>query len=1163
MSSHFENEITIEDVVDSFSARLENGERPSIEEYKKRYPYLTERIDAVLPALVVLQNVDSDPSDRKLAVDDSIPEVLGDYRIIQEVGRGGMGIVFEAQHSTMRRRVALKVLPKSSAEKPNYLRRFLTEARSAGQLHHTNIVPVFEVGESEGLNYYSMQFIHGDNLDHVIDDIRKLRRESRDNGTLQTTGPKRHYQPKHHSERSQSIALEMIHGDNSQGDNTPTSTISTGHNEKNVDAAVTPTVQRDQNRHSVFAGTTGTTNHKTRNQYHNRVAAVGVQVAEALAHAHEHGVLHRDVKPANLILDTDGNVWITDFGLAKLDTHDLTQTGDIIGTLRYMAPERFAGEADPRSDIYSLGLTLYELSTLKCAFENDRGTLVQDVANSSSVISPRKIDESIPADLETIILKSIEPQPERRYQTAQEMVEDLELFLADRPIRARRATWAEKCWRVCRRNPIASSLAACLALLLVIITAGSIEFARSEALNRKESQKNLFYSKLDQAKMRRYSGLPGQRFEALQAIQDAVKLLPVMDFESDAIRETEFLLRSEVLAATTLTDVQRQWSHDFETGWGQRMRFAIDITGKYFAEGHDEGKIRIRNISDKKTVLELPGGRDKDPPWAMNFSPNGRYLLTRYHQPNVHNEFLTIVWDLENNGEQAYVTKYTRSMCFSKDGLYVGLTYDDRAEVVRLEDGQVVKTIYPEFAAFGNAWQIRLGENLNQVAISQRGSGFVEFWDISRDPYLKQIVECENSVFCMDWDSKRRIFVVGSHRGTLDYWIGNLSEDPHTIQLHQNTIHRIHLHPNHELVATSAWDATTRFTDLVAGKEVLSVEDHVLGYNGFCTNGRLGMRDESNNIDVWHVALPMVQIYSAPEQAGGFTCCIHPRYNNIIGRTIGDDIEFWDIDRRILLARIEGVRVKEMLFSSAGDYFLTSGVSGLCQWNVASDGSYLNLDQHKILIDKSTVGLELSKSNEWLLVGVGSYPTMVDLETGEVIRRFGRHGNLSQVQLTSDDRFALSGTWHGKGVKVWDVATGECVQTVNEEISSAAPVPHPNDPNKFFVGRNHNTEFSINPDEREPSVYLRRKLKYDGTLHLLNDAKNMVVQTNSYNMVLLDTETQQELVKIVSVGQSRVVDKCVSNDGNTMVLACFDSLQVIDLEKLQSQLSALGLDWSD
>ena len=555
--NQFENEITIEEIVDSFSMRLERGERPSIEEYKQKHPGLADRIEAVLSALVVLENVDSDRGQRKLAVDDSIPEVLGDYQIIQEIGRGGMGIVFEAQHATMRRRVALKVLPKSSADKPNYLQRFLTEARSAGQLHHTNIVPVFEVGESDGLHYYSMQFIHGDNLDHIIEDIIRLREKSSGGGRRQSDNGNRHIRPAVLAQRSQAIAREMVHGvaPGTGGDSgsrvvgnhrhrTESSQTTIPRMMVNGIASSPPVRQRGETSPSIFAQSNSSTSSRNRNEYHNRVAALGVQAAQALAYAHEHGVLHRDVKPANLILDTEGNVWITDFGLAKLETNDMTQTGDIIGTLRYMAPERFAGEADPRSDIYSLGLTLYELCTLRCAFENDRASLGLDGRDSSSVIHPRRIDDTIPSDLETIILKAIETQPERRYQSANDLADDLELFLSDRPIKARRATWAEKCLRVCRRNPVASSLTACLAVLLIVITAGSIQFARNETRNRKQAQKNLFFSKLDQARMRRYSGRPGQRFEAMDAIRQAAALLPEMDFSirsdpGDGIRITQ------------------------------------------------------------------------------------------------------------------------------------------------------------------------------------------------------------------------------------------------------------------------------------------------------------------------------------------------------------------------------------------------------------------------------------------------------------------------------------------------------------------------------------------------------------------------------------------------------------------------------------------------
>ncbi len=1161
--NHPENKITIEAIVDSFSARLEKGDRPSIAEYKQKYPHLAERIDAILPALVVLENVDSDHEDRKLAVDDSIPEVLGDYRIIQEIGRGGMGIVFEAQHATMRRRVALKVLPKSSAEKPNYLSRFLTEARSAGQLHHTNIVPVFEVGESEGIHYYSMQFIHGDNLDHVIDDIRKLRQESHNSGNeLRTTGQKRHFEPKHHSARSRSISMAMLGHEvteNAVGDQVNGSVTKA----RRLHEDYSQEMENGSNHASVFRNDGMSQGPGSRSEYHRRAAAIGKQVAKALAHAHEHGVLHRDVKPANLILDTEGTVWITDFGLAKLDSNDLTQTGDIIGTLRYMAPERFNGVADSRSDIYSLGLTLYELCTLRCAFENDRGTLVQDVANSSSVVQPRIIDESIPADLETIILKAIDPQPDRRYATAEGMARDLDLFLADRPICARRATWAERSYRICRRNPIASSLAACLVVLLVVITAGSIQFARSESRNRKDSQKSLFYSKLDQAKMRRYSGRPGQRFEAMQAIRDAVELLPEMEFQDAEIRETEYLLRSEIVAATKLTDIDRKWTHQFEEGWGESTRCAIDATGNLYAEGHQEGTIRVRRISDNKILHELPGAKGNDPAWGIYFSPDGRYLVAKYHQPNVHNELLTVVWDVRDR-QQAYVTRRTRDMCFSHDSQLLAIGYSDRVELVRLDDGKVIRTVFPEFTVAGNVSQVELNHDATEVAISRASTGIIEFWDIGRTPYLEASVDCGNPVLCMTWDSNREIFAAGAHQGTLHYWLGDLSKNPEVIRLHQNSIYEMHLHPQRELIATSAWDATTRFTDLVAGKEVLSVENHKLGYSGFCANGRLGLQDENGDLGVWHVALPMIQVFSAPENEPGFACCIHPDYKNIVGRTIGQSFEFLDVQSRRRLLVKPAINVRAMVFSRSGEYFFASGKNGLWRWKVNCDGSQLKLLDETLLVDQSTGSIDLAHNNNWLLVAVGSQLRLLEFETGDVVREFGTHGNLNRLRLTADDRFALSGTWHGYGIKIWDVETGQCLQTVNEKIGSASPVPHPTDPTRFFVGRNQTSEFSLSRARIEstdtPAVW-NRKLKHEGIIHLTDLGENMLVQTNSFNLILMDTETQREWVKIVSARQSRIIGKCLSSDRSTLVLACFDNLQIINLNRLQDQLRELGLNW--
>ena len=217
-------------------------------------------------------------------------------------------------------------------------------------------------------------------------------------------------------------------------------------------------------------------------QYCRSVARIGIQVSEALSYAHGQGILHRDIKPSNLLLDPAGTVWVTDFGLAKAQTtEDLTHTGDLVGTLRYVAPERLRGQSDARSDIFSLGLTLYELLTLRPAYaERTQGGLVQQVT-AADPPAPRRLDRRIPSDLNTIILKAMAKEPERRYATASELAGDLQRFLEDRPIRARRAGQLELAWRWCRRNPLIAGLSAgFLAALLIGLGAALYQWRLTE-----------------------------------------------------------------------------------------------------------------------------------------------------------------------------------------------------------------------------------------------------------------------------------------------------------------------------------------------------------------------------------------------------------------------------------------------------------------------------------------------------------------------------------------------------------------------------------------------------------------------------------------------------------------------------------------------------------
>jgi serine/threonine protein kinase len=392
----------------------------------------------------------------------SAPELgqLGDYRLIREVGRGGMGIVYEAHQISLNRRVALKVLPFAAALDPKQLQRFKNEAQAAAQLHHNFIVPVYAVGYERGIHYYAMQFIEGQSLATMIRELRQM--ES-------------FRQPTPASKESRAAASH---------DELPSTGPYTS------DSPSPPPVQAE---HPTLQATALSTERSLRSvRFYRRVAELGVRAAEALDHAHQEGVVHRDIKPANLLVDVRGNLWITDFGLALFHSDaGLTMTGELLGTLRYMSPEQALGKrtlVDHRTDIYSLGVTLYELLTLNPVFDgHDRQELLNQIANDEPK-SPRSLDKSIPVELETIILKAIAKHPTERYASIREMGDDLQRFIEDKPILARRPSFREKAMRWSRRHkPIVVSAG----LLLFLTFIGSVVLTVSIAEEHAKTKKAL------------------------------------------------------------------------------------------------------------------------------------------------------------------------------------------------------------------------------------------------------------------------------------------------------------------------------------------------------------------------------------------------------------------------------------------------------------------------------------------------------------------------------------------------------------------------------------------------------------------------------------------------------------------------------------------------
>ena len=323
-------------------------------------------------------------------------EQLGDFRILREVGRGGMGVVYEAEQVSLGRHVALKVLPPQTARAtPSSERRFEREARAAARLHHTNIVPVFGVGEHDGTALLRHAVHPGPGPRRGArraEAAASRRRRPRRTGTARANSASR---PRRLGRRRGPVAPDRPVRRRPESAGRPSRRPATAATDRarpgGGDRAGPPRrhsgaggvrLARVRPRPVVLPGRAGATGRAAKQPtYWQSVARIGVQVADALEYAHQQGILHRDIKPSNLLLDTRGTVWVTDFGLAKADDQqNLTHTGDILGTLRYMPPEAFEGKADARGDVYSLGLTLYELLAFRPAFdEKDRDRLIQQV----------------------------------------------------------------------------------------------------------------------------------------------------------------------------------------------------------------------------------------------------------------------------------------------------------------------------------------------------------------------------------------------------------------------------------------------------------------------------------------------------------------------------------------------------------------------------------------------------------------------------------------------------------------------------------------------------------------------------------------------------------------------------------------------------------------
>ncbi len=438
----------IELIATEFIENFRDGVAPPIEGYIERYPHLANEINELFPMIAALETMKKQDDLATARSATSRPmhlSELGDFKIVKEIGRGGMGVVYQAFQESLDRHVALKVLPKASLLDAELLKRFRQEARMAARLHHSNIVSLYGMGEHDGYHFLVMELVDGESLDTVIGWLK------RKDSDVQTQ-------------------IQDRPGENQ-------SKLSEPHPwERDRLQRVGSSLQSPSKKLDWHA-----------------VARLARDAAASLQYAFDQGVLHRDIKPANLLLDVDGRVWISDFGLAQPLAAELHSTGQHSGgTPRYFPPEAVDGERDHSSDVYSLGLTIYELLTLTPAFtESTPEETVARVEGSRRPVAPAVVDSSIPEDIEAIVLKSIENDTAARYETAGHLAADLDRFIEGFPVEARPVGAITHGVKWCQRNPLTASLLGVVgSLLLMMALISSAGYVN--ALAAKEEVSNSF-----------------------------------------------------------------------------------------------------------------------------------------------------------------------------------------------------------------------------------------------------------------------------------------------------------------------------------------------------------------------------------------------------------------------------------------------------------------------------------------------------------------------------------------------------------------------------------------------------------------------------------------------------------------------------------------------